>query len=54
MTLLSTLKNLPNDKLNLFLILGSSTVVGYFVYVTLKIGLNHRKYNHIPRPPNEG
>jgi hypothetical protein len=43
-----------SDKIKLILIIGSSTVVSYFSYFTLKIYLDHRKYKHIPGPPNHG
>ena len=60
MAFLSTLKNMKfdmldaNDKLKLTLIVGTSTIAGCFAYITLKIYLNHRKYSHIPGPPNKG
>ncbi len=42
------------DKLKLILIVGSSSVLCFFSYLTLKIYLNRRKYNHIPGPQNHG
>ena len=41
------------DKLKLVLAVGSTVAVGYFAYLTVKIYLNHRKYRHIPGPPNK-
>jgi hypothetical protein len=40
------------EKLKLGLIVGSSTLLGFFTFLTLKIYFNHRKYSHIPGPPN--
>ena len=40
------------EKIKLFLIVGSSSVLGFFSYITLKIYLNRRKYSHIPGPGN--
>ena len=42
------------DVTKLILAVGSSTVIGLFSYLTLKIYLNHCKYSHIPGPPNQG
>ena len=38
------------DRIKLILVVGSSTAVCYFSYLTLKTYLNHRKYSHIPGP----
>ena len=43
-----------SDKLKLIAIVGSSVIIGGFSYLTIKIYINHRKYKHIPGPPNEG
>ena len=43
-----------NDNLKLFLFIGSSATIGCLTYVTYKFFLNHRRYSHIPGPPNEG
>ena len=43
-----------NEKIKLLLIFGSSATVGYLTYLTYKTFLNHRKYRHIPGPPNKG
>ena len=42
------------DVTQLVLAVGSTTAIGLFSYLTLKIYLNHRKYSHIPGPPNSG
>lgn len=41
-------------KLRLITIVGSSTLIGCLSFMTFKIYLNHRKYRHIPGPPNQG
>ena len=42
------------DRLKFILIVGSGVSIGYFTYLSLKVYLNHRKYRHIPGPPNNG
>ena len=42
------------EYLNLAILISLCTIFLLFACVTLKIHLNHRKYSHIPGPPNKG
>jgi glucan phosphoethanolaminetransferase (alkaline phosphatase superfamily) len=43
-----------NDYLKLTVTSMFFSIVFLFVLITFKICLNHRKYSHIPGPPNKG
>jgi hypothetical protein len=42
------------DNIKLIFFVGLTIGIGVLTYFTFKVLVNHRKYSHIPGPPNKG
>ncbi len=42
------------DNIKLIFFVGSTIGIGVLTYFTFKVLVNHRKYSHLPGPPNKG
>jgi hypothetical protein len=42
------------DNIKLIFFVGLTIWIGVLTYFTFKVLVNHKKYSHIPGPPNKG